>query len=168
MKMRVPTIEELRDRLSYNPETGALVWRKARSARRVGSEAKSLDVAGYIQVSFGGNCIHKGHRIAWAIHHGKWPSGPIDHINGARSDNRIKNLREVDHQVNCQNVRLGSMVNQSTGFLGVYKADPSKERYRAKIQFNGVQHHIGTFGSAEEAHAAYVEAKRKLHVGCTI
>ena len=127
MAMYVPTIDELRERLSYDPSTGALVWKKSRRRCRVGTEAKALDVAGYIQVSFREKCVHKGHRIAWAIHYGKWPSGPIDHINGIRSDNRIENLREVNHQINCQNVRIGSMVNKSSGILGVYKPRPDKE-----------------------------------------
>lgn len=127
----------------------------------------ALDVAGYVQVNIAGTVL-KGHRIAWAIHYGKWPDGPIDHLNGIRCDNRIENLRSVTHQVNCQNMRNGSCKNQ-TGYIGVHvgRGDSSK-RYRAKIQFNGKQIHLGGFPTPELAHAAYVAEKRKLHVGNTL
>lgn len=168
MTMRTPSVEELREKLNYDPETGALTWKKLRNSKRIGQQAKSIDVAGYIQVSFGTGCVHKGHRIAWAIHNGAWPVGPIDHVNGVRTDNRIENLREVDHQTNCQNVRIGSMVNKSTGMLGVHLCKSNTNPYRAKIMFNGKQIHLGGYPTAELAHAAYVEAKRRLHQGCTI
>lgn len=169
--MRVPTVEELQERLAYNAETGVLSWKKARKKTVIGSPAKSLDIAGYIQVSLGVGCVHKGHRIAWAIHYGKWPVDQIDHINGVRNDNRIANLREVNHQTNCQNIRLGSKSNKSTGFLGVWrdaKREDGPKVYRAKIMFQGKQYHLGGFPSAEAAHQAYVKAKRKLHAGCAI
>lgn len=167
--MRKPSVDELREKLNYDPDTGILTWKKLRNSSRVGQVAKSLDVAGYVQISFGTGCVHKGHRVAWAIYHGEWPTGPIDHINGCRSDNRIANLREVDHRTNCQNVRIGSMINNSTGVLGVWKVKTSTLRpYRAKIMSGGKQYHLGGYATVEEAHAAYVEAKRKLHAGCTL
>lgn len=167
--MRKPSVEELREKLNYNPDTGVLTWKKLHNSKRVGAEAKTLDVAGYVQVSFGTGVVHKGHRICWAMHYGEWPTGPIDHINGNRSDNRIENLREVDHQTNCQNVRIGSMVNKSSGLLGVWKSNRTKRNpYMAKITFNGKQYHLGGYPTAEEAHAVYVAAKRKFHAGCTI
>lgn len=166
--MRKPTVEELRDKLAYDPETGVLTWRKCRNSLRVGQPAKSLDIAGYVQVSFGFGCVHKGHRIAWAIHRGEWPVGPIDHINGIRSDNRIENLREVNHRINCQNVRIGSIVNKSTGILGVHTCRSKTNPYRAKIMVDGRQIHLGGYPTAEAAHAAYLVAKRLLHAGCTI
>lgn len=167
--MRKPSVEELREKLYYDPQTGQLTWKKLRNQKRIGEVACSMDICGYIQISFGSGCVHKGHRVAWAIHYGAWPEGQIDHINGKRSDNRIENLREVDHRTNCQNVRLGSMVNKSTGFLGVWKTHQSKKNpYRAKIMSGGKQYHLGGYPTPELAHAAYVEAKRKLHLGCTI
>lgn len=168
MTMRIPSVNELREKLDYNHETGAFTWKKLRNSKRIGETAKCLDVAGYIQISFGTGCVHKGHRIAWAMHYGEWPKGPIDHINGVRNDNRIVNLREVDHQTNCQNVRIGSMVNNSTGILGVHLGQSKTNPFRAKIMFNGKQIHLGGYPTAELAHAAYVEAKRKIHAGCTI
>ncbi len=162
------TVEEARSRLHYDPLTGRLTWKKCRNTKRIGCEARALDAAGYVQVNIAGTLV-KGHRLAWFIHFGVWPSGAIDHINGVRNDNRIANLREVDHKTNCQNVRLGSMRNLSTGFLGVHKNTSNKTKpYRAKIMTDGRQIHLGGYATPEEAHAAYVEAKRKLHHGCTI
>jgi hypothetical protein len=162
------TIEEARSRLEYRPETGALIWKKCRDSSKIGTQSKSLDVSVYVQVNIAGTVL-KGHRLAWYLHYGAWPVGPIDHINGVRDDNRIENLREVDHKTNCQNVRLGSMRNKSTGFLGVYKNKNCKLKpYRAKIVSDGRQIHLGGYATPEEAHAAYVAAKRNLHAGCTI
>jgi hypothetical protein len=166
--MRIPSVEELRSKLAFDPDTGDLTWKKLHNSLRVGRQAKALDVAGYVQVNFGHGCVHKGHRIAWAIHYGAWPVGPIDHINGIRNDNRIANLREVDHRTNCQNVRIGSMVNKSTGILGVHLGGCKRLPYRAKIMSGGKQIHLGKFATPEEAHAAYVAAKRILHAGNTL
>ena len=169
--MKTPpfTPSELRDRLNYDPQTGGLTWKKLRNSLRLGEQAKSLDVGGYIQVNIAGYVL-KGHRIAWAIYYGQWPDGPIDHINGNRSDNRIENLREVSHQTNCQNMRNGSCKNE-TGFLGVHIAKGitnQNKKYRAKIQHNKKQIHLGGYPTPQEAHEAYLQAKRKIHEGCTI
>ena len=159
------TPKELRERLSYDPETGVLIWKKCRDKTKIGKPASSLDVCGYVQINICGKVL-KGHRVAWAIFYGKWATGMIDHKNGMRSDNRIENLRDCDNQTNCQNVRLGSRKNK-TGYIGVHMAKQGKKEkmYRAKIQINGKQIHLGGYPTAEEAFDAYVKAKRQLHSG---
>jgi hypothetical protein len=42
------------------------------------------------------------HRIIWLMFNGKLPNDELDHINGDRTDNRIKNLREADRTTNCR------------------------------------------------------------------
>ena len=162
------TVEEARSRLNYDPETGRLTWKKLRNTRRIGEEAKSLDVAGYVQVNISGTLV-KGHRLAWLLHYGAWPDGDIDHINGVRNDNRISNLRCVSPKVNCQNQRVGSRPSV-TGLIGVHLQGrgSANKRYRAKIWVDGRQIHLGGYATPEEAHAAYVLAKRKYHEGCTL
>lgn len=158
------TPEDLRARLSYNPDTGDLIWKKCHDSSRIGKKAESKDICGYIQINIGGKVL-KAHRVAWAIHYGDWPSGQVDHKNGIRNDNRISNLRCVDNQKNCQNQRNGSRKN-ATGLIGVHvgKGRPEK-KYRAKIQLNGKQIHIGGYSTPQEAHEAYVKAKREMHEG---
>ena len=162
------TVEEARSRLNYDPETGRLTWKKLRNTRRIGEEAKSLDVAGYVQVNISGTLV-KGHRLAWLLHYGAWPDGDIDHINGVRNDNRISNLRSVSGKVNCQNHRVGSRPSV-TGLIGVHLQGrgSANKRYRAKIWVDGRQIHLGGYTTPDEAHAAYVLAKRKYHEGCTL
>ncbi|HMW19238.1 MAG TPA: HNH endonuclease signature motif containing protein [Accumulibacter sp.] len=162
------TVEEARSRLNYDPATGRLTWKKLRNTLRIGEEAKSLDVAGYVQVNISGTMV-KGHRLAWLLHYGDWPDGDIDHINGVRNDNRISNLRCVSPKVNCQNQRVGSRPSV-TGLIGVHLQDRGRpnKRYRAKIYVDGRQIHLGGYATPEEAHAAYVLAKRKHHEGCTL
>ena len=159
------TAEEAKRRLNYDPATGKLTWKSLRNSKRVGEEAKCLDASGYIQINVAGTLV-KGHRLAWLLHFGVWPSGQIDHINGVRNDNRIANLRCVNNQINCQNQRNGVRPNR-TGLLGVSirSNGPAETMYRAKIQINGRQVHLGGHATPEAAHAAYVSAKRQLHAG---
>lgn len=82
-------------------------------------------------------------------------------INGVRSDNRWANLRMVSRSVNNQNQRRARKDNKS-GLLGVR---PNRARWAASIFVYGKKHHLGTYDTAEEAHAVYIKAKRGLHVG---
>ena len=41
-------------------------------------------------------------------------------------------------------------------------------RFKARITVKGKEILLGRFDTAEEAHAAYLEAKRVHHPGCTI
>jgi hypothetical protein len=157
------TVEEARRRLDYDPETGKLTWKLLRNAGRVGQEARSLDVGGYVQVNIAGTVV-KGHRLAWLLHYGEWPSDHIDHINGERADNRIANLRVVSGTLNTQNKRK-AMPSSKTGVLGVVKVGA---RFQANIHHKRKKHYLGTYATAEEAHAVYVTAKRQLHEGCTL
>lgn len=95
---------------------------------------------------------------------GAHPPEVVDHINGDRTDNRWCNLRCVSVETNTQNRHVHGK-NSQTRMLGVRKF---QGKFRAAISLNGVQRHLGTFGSAEEAQAAYLTAKREFHQGCTL
>lgn len=106
------------------------------------------------------------HRLVWFYVHGKWPEHEIDHINGDRSDNRISNLRDVPAAINRQNLRT-SHKDKIAGPLGAHFNKVSR-KWKASICVNYRHTHLGTFATAEDAHAAYVAAKRMLHAGCAI
>lgn len=155
------TAERLRELLDYNPETGALT-RLTRPAQRsrIGDVVGWTGAYGYTIVAVDGR-DYLAHRLAWLHVHGRWPTADIDHINGDRADNRLENLREVTRGQNLQNQRRARRDNR-TGILGVsYRAD--RGSWRAHIGAGGRQHHLGTFATPQEAHDAYVTAKRRLH-----
>lgn len=112
-----------------------------------------------------GQSQYKAHRVAWLIFHGAWPEGEIDHINGDPSDNRLENLRDVTHRTNTENLRSATRASKG-GALGV--CTPKVGRCRAAITLSGVKRDLGGYDTPEQAHQAYLTAKREVHAGCTI
>lgn len=157
----IPSPSRLREAFDYDPDTGILTW-KIRTSNRafIGREAGSPDGQGY-RILMLDKCLLRTHRVAFAHYHGYWPKGFIDHINCDQSDNRISNLRDVSNAENLQN-NWAPQRNSTTGFRGVAKTKYPGV-YAAEISVNKVRHRLGTFRSPEAAHAAYIEAKQKLH-----
>lgn len=143
----------------YDPETG-FIFSKGRSKhkRKVGA----IDALGYVRVHVGARRF-RAHHLAWFIAHGVWPRFEIDHINGIRHDNRLANLRESPHSINQENLGRARADNK-VGLLGVswYAAGKS---WKAQIQVQGRKTHLGYHPTPEAAYAAYLAAKRALHVG---
>lgn len=168
MKIVNPTnidIASVRECLDYSPETGQLVWKKLRtgSNRKIGDVAGHIQPLGYVTVRVLGKAI-QAHRLIWFWVTGEWPDCEIDHRNGKRSDNRWENLRVVTRAENMQNQRNGSR-RSALGLLGVSRHGM---RFRARINDGEKRRALGVFATADEAHAAYINAKRQLHAGCTL
>lgn len=159
-------VSRLRRTFHYDPETGVFT-RILRSSNAVmdGRPVGRVNSNGYIVFSFEDKVCY-GHRLAWAYMHGEKPVDSIDHINGDRTDNRIANLRVAGFVINAQNQRAARQ-NSKSGLLGVHLSTRGK-KWCAQITANGRTHHLGSFDSAEDGHAAYLDAKRRLHAGCTI
>lgn len=165
--MRKPEIpaDRVRELLNYEPSTGVLTWRVGRgNGVSAGEPAGYVGRSGYRRIGMSKYRHVAAHRAAWLLHTGNWPPGEVDHINGMPDDNRIVNLRVVDRAGNMQNQRRAP-ANNRAGFLGV-KVRPSG--FEARIKRGGVSQYLGIFRSPEAAHAAYVEAKRRLHKGNTL
>lgn len=161
-----PTPERLRELLHYDPENGQFTWRVNRSPRvRAGDKPRSPTKTGYLRAGVDGQ-LHYLHRLAWLYVHGEWPVGVIDHINGDVQDNRIENLRDVSHVVNMQNLKQARADNK-TKLLGVYLRKDTG-RYSANLKAPQGKRSLGCFDTAEEAHTAYINAKRNMHEGCTL
>jgi len=171
----LPSPDLLRQLLRYDPDTGKLYWRerpvemfngknpkRAQSifnTRYASSEAlKNVNTVGYKN----GNIFSKvyaAHRVIWALHYGEWPPKDIDHINGNRADNRIKNLRCVDRGTNCRNQKMRN-ANKS-GVMGVM-FEKERGKWSARIGHNMKTIHLGRFDTFEEAVAARKKAEKEL------
>ena len=159
------TAQHLRELLHYDPDTGIFTRAVSQKGRngRAGCVAGGKTESGYIRISIH-NRLHMAHRLAWLYVFGVWPGCDVDHINGAKSDNRIANLRDVSTSVNMQNQRTAQPRNAS-GYLGV---TIHGGRFEASIKLNGKNIYIGSYKTPELAHSAYLAKKREIHDGCTI
>lgn len=147
---------ELRELFDYR-EDGVLLWRRP-VARRI----KPGDVAGSVRPDGRWGVTIKNrtyllHRVIWAWHHDEWPP-LIDHENRNPLDNRIGNLRVLtgtENQINSDFIKGAIPLRGVTRRKG--------GRYRATIWKAGTSVSLGGFESAEEAGAAYEEARKKLY-----
>lgn len=173
-KKILPTPEQLRELLTYDPETGKLFWKErgrdkfknnqshgAWNTKYAGREAfTAIGNHGYRTGSVNDK-MYTAHRVIWAIFYGEWPENQIDHKNCLRTDNRICNLRVATQQENNRNLRK-SRVNTS-GYKGVSWHDHTKKWVAGINLGNGKRLHLGLFQTAEDAHKAYCEAAKLYH-----
>jgi hypothetical protein len=158
------TQEELQKWVTYDPNTGIFKRIKGAGTQRAGSVMGCIRKDGYLTARVN-NKLYLLHRLAWVYIHGAWPANLIDHKNHIKTDNRIDNLRDATPQINSQN-RISRRPSKSTDLpLGVVMVDG---KYKAQISLGKKNFHLGRFDTAELAHAAYLEAKRKIHIGCLI
>ena len=146
------TSEEVKHLLNYDPETGIFLW------KRTGKVAGTTSPFGYRIIQINRIC-YRAHWLAWLITYGVWPVNIIDHRNLNGCDNRLLNLREA---TNGQN-RANSRRNKRKYDLpkGVFPSHGGK--FGAQIVSGKVHYYLGVFGTAEEAHTAYLEKAMVLH-----
>jgi hypothetical protein len=151
--------DELRRRYSYDPDSG-IVTRRVRSYRwKENTPVGCLGAGGYLRWKTRGKQYPLTHLI-WAIYVGAWPAEQIDHINGDRTDNRARNLREATHSQQMTNRRAFS--GKAVPLKGV-RLDKSGARFQSRVTKDGVTRSLGTFDTPEEAHAAYAAAAELQH-----
>ena len=103
----------------------------------------------------------KLHRLVWLFGNGAWPRGPLDHVNGDRSDNRLCNLRESTPALNNQN-HHGLRPDNTSGIKGVYW-DKRRSVWCAQISVNRKHIYLGQFDDKEDARKAADAARVRHH-----
>lgn len=157
------TQDQLKALLDYDPETGIFRWRFApKRGTPAGAIAGRHRADGYRIIGYDRQRYY-AHRLAFLWMTGRMPKY-VDHIDGDPSNNRWSNLREATHKANMQNLK-GAKRHSQTGVLGVIRRG---KRFRAYINVDRKQSWLGTFDTVEEAGAAHLEAKRRMHEGNTL
>ena len=81
------------------------------------------------------------------------PTKQIDHIDRNRLNNNINNLRVLTNQQNQFNrINRGYIWNEAS------------KKYQAYIRVNKILKSLGYFQTEEEAHQAYLDAKKIYHI----
>lgn len=151
------TTKGLRSLLSYDSTTGDFTWLS--NTRRAGLRAGSLARNGYVTIRVQGRLLY-AHRLAWVFVVGLIPRGyEIDHIDGARANNRITNLRLATRsENNCNSRKRGKPTPKGVCF------DRSRGLFMAYIDTLGQRKYLGRFDSIDAASAA-VRAERSAQHG---
>ena len=153
------TQQELKTRLSYDPETGEFIWLKTKFKNLLGKVAGHKQKDGYVKIFLNSRPM-SAHRLAWLYVHGKFPDGEIDHINHIRDDNRICNLREVTRLENHQNKKMDK--RNKSGVPGVHW-NKGLGKWMVRIGMNGTRKHLGYFENFEEAVKIRKQAEAELN-----
>ncbi len=147
--------QEVMEKLSYDLITGVFRW------RQTGKFAGCVNGTGYRLIGFNGQ-LYLAHRLAWfyVYVYGAWPAKGLDHIDGDKLNNSIRNLREASHLENSNNT--GPRKNNISGVKGV-SWDAFNCKWRATINVNGKQKSLGRYVRIEDAAKAYKNASRRIH-----
>jgi hypothetical protein len=148
---------DLLERFDYDPLRGVLINKRTNkptnkkirnrgsyiSATSIIKYTDSQGLKKYYNTTYG--------RLVYTWVTGAWPDCDVDHKDRDQTNNRFWNLRLVTRRGNCQ--------NRTTFRGGVQKI---RDKWRARIRWNGKQKHIGMFLTREEAEQAYLKAADRM------
>jgi hypothetical protein len=154
------TQKQLKELLSYDPDTGLFTWLVNRPAGvKAGDQAGHLNKKdGYWTIKVLGK-QYAAHRLAWFYSYGHWPID-LDHKDRVRSNNSLLNLREATPTQNGKNT--GMRPSNTSGFKGV-TWNRKCGKWQAQAKLSGESHHLGLFDCAEMASRAYEEFCKAHH-----
>ena len=163
------TADQLRQLLTYDPQSGNFRWRwrephdqygKTWNTRYAGQVAGTPTIPkGYVQILLNGY-LYLGHRLAYLWMKGEWPPFEIDHRDHNPANNAWKNLRRATSSQQRMNALKRS--DNTSGVTGVWY-DRRRTKWIAEVIADGKKHHIGQFATLLEAKAARDEAAKRLH-----
>jgi hypothetical protein len=158
----LPSVETLKKYLKYDPETGIISWREGlpyAKQRPAGAPAGTMSKGGYLRTTVGSR-MYANNRIAWKMHYGVDPIGVVDHEDGNKLNNRIKNLRDTTQVGNvCNAVRRS---DNTTGYKGVVFCKATG-RFTYNLHVGGVRVAKRYFATPEAANDHVRSLREKMH-----
>lgn len=149
----------IRSLIDYDPHEGTFTWKVSLSNRTPVGSTSRPNSSGYVTITINGYPI-RGHRVAWILTTGEWPSGEVDHKDLDKGNNKWENLRLSTSSQNVWN--SPKRANNRSGFKGVW-LNKNTGRYQANIKKFYKKYSLGAYATAAEAHEAYLNASKLLH-----
>lgn len=154
----LPGLSLLNELFAYNKKTGKVFRRKYTCGRAVkGVLVGTCDSKGHLQVYINGE-LYMLHRIVWKLQTGRDPLGELDHINGNKTDNKIKNLREV--QIGDNNKNSPKPKNNTSGHIGV-TFHKGVGKWQAQIVHKRKRIYLGLYKDIKDAIKARRNAEQE-------
>tara|TARA_R110000796_G_scaffold19379_3_gene58274 strand:+ start:112 stop:582 length:471 start_codon:yes stop_codon:yes gene_type:complete len=136
-KVKPINYEEIYSSIYY--KDGLLFWKS--NNKIAGTKTK----AGYIKLQIN-KISYSAHRLVWVLFNKDIPlDKQIDHIDRDKSNNKIENLRLVDHVANALNKKCKK---SNTGIRGVSK---DRNYYKVSFTIKNKSTHVGNFKNFEDA-----------------
>jgi hypothetical protein len=122
---------------------------------------------GYVRIGLRKNGKRKWffiHVLVWISFNGEKPENlEVDHIiEGDKSNNRLKNLQLLTRRENS--TKHYKSIQKKSKYIGVTWQEP-KKRWRAYIQHNKKQLHLGYYINEIDAHKAYQNKLKQITNG---
>lgn len=152
-----PSQEYLQSRFFY--KDGVLYWKHDKlgtlqwNGKHVGNAADATRDDGRCVIRLDGK-LYLASRLIWIYHKGKAPK-EIDHWDRDSTNDKIENLKPSNRVKNNANTTAKGWIKRGDKFM-------------AKIYTRGRNIHLGTYNTAEEAHAVYAKKQEeivRLHYG---
>lgn len=122
-------------------EDGVLIWKvNRRGGTKAGSTAGTLGKDGYLRLAVD-SVRYTTHQIVFLLHHEYIPK-TIDHIDRARTNNRIENLRYASARENVLNR------SNTSETPNIYR---NGKGFQVKFMFEGKRESFGTYKTLAEA-----------------
>jgi hypothetical protein len=135
---------------------GELYWKIRPSNKKLQNKKVGCFSHGYIRLGYKKK-LYYAHRVIWEMHYGKIPSGLLlDHDDGNGLNNKIKNLKLVDHIGNKRNLPINC--RNTSGVTGVYW-NKQKNAWDACLNLRGKKINLGRYKNKEDAIKARKESE---------
>jgi len=152
-------IQQLENLFDIDVENGKIFWKNPpkNHSDLIGKEAGFSTNNDYFRIKINGKSYRRG-RLIFLYAYKRFPFPCIDHINGIKTDDRLKNLREATVTQNNWNHKFRKKTSNLP--MGIKK---NKNRFVARISYNKKPINIGSFKTLEEAHQAYKLKRIELY-----
>lgn len=134
-------------------------YRASYTPEEILPKPKKRTNSGYAQITFEGKRVGY-HIYIWYIHHGKWPVGVIDHIDGDKENDDISNLRECSYSGNNRNSKIKK--SNTSGVKCVYW-HKGRQKWAVQLRTDEGRKSFGLHEDLEFAELVANEARAIYH-----